>query len=1346
MAIASVLDRIADGPRAYDNWRLSSRASLSGLAMVVGVQIVIGLVLALIIRLVGGFQNNAVVNLVTGGFVIGSALAGPITMLVWSLLFFNVAGIVLGLFFGTWINLPSWWHAAADQWSAGTSIPTTIFLSLIGALVLWVAASRGFAIGWSILMKKLFKSLRSRANRDQVSHEDVVRSSAAKSVLPSEAEARRAISAVDSAGEEGIILRAPSISPRSAQIEEPVAPLTQEDRSSLYEGLAGSPTDPLLAGLHKEYDPLTKPTIELAKDDVAAVTAPPQDEVVESPPSRPKMSPSREMEQRRRKLETMVEIFVDRLHSEGGDQQVIQDFVRKNASDLLSFSATDFEILAGIEGGENLIEASKNARGGSEFIQSSIEKRMENFAAAQTGSGTFEFDSDLSEQKDEALAPPGATNESLEVGPAPASSPGQEIAMGKRLTSLLRRAEAAQATEVEPEAAVIASEVPAAHSVPAEDYSAGPSVDLMSEFVPEMEIINTTAVETVMPVVADELPPQSDALSVGSSFGGRFGETVPVEEDHEITAEGGISFDIAPEAMNDIMTGSGTLIPQQASTAGSLPLDDDSKDDVMQDDILDVPVPRRQAKEIFEALTTIHVATDQVTALRALDDDYDYPVNRAILSAEFVECVGDQAASQARTRFQQIREAYLADPIESARKELDGLISRLVLINSRSLLPGDPRVPVIHAECVAFINMFNESPNLYGVLLNDAMSMMSMLEVCLTKFKGDSVVAPAPVSTRVAQAPLNKNDIDSLSDVLSSVAPTEMSDRLSKHTDPTAAHLSDRYGSSSLVGPSAEELGDSVAPDAAITDPVPPPAEPPPATESTSASDSTTGGGEVDNTDYGFLDDELDDPDPEFGSRYSEGSAIWKNARQRHDDLIDMLARARRQREARLSAEFMSLDDAAGPNDQERARFHHEMEERLAVVVRREEEAKATMDKAIAQRDEVIVDGRDLEQRKHEFEQTQVAFEEARREFDSKLAEGSVLDGASQALIDAATPMFLNVVSLPEELRTAEILRMTAEFDAVKHVSIRVISWSDESRSARQKILAQNGIEESNINRLEPCSATMRVLTVYSAYLAKRLVGQVRLALHLEPDLEASDVIKEVQDRFGDSQVVRKFVGNMAEYDDGRCNDLFSVTLEEQQKLQEYMKTPLSDLRNINQTIEDALKRAAEAEAERDSLETSVDSYRLKNERLSAQLIEAEGSPVGARPLAAAASIDDAAEALGIPRSKFAHGDDGRIFASEMLKKVIGAEVVEGWQAVMIGDKLVFPVIQGAPEFAVVYVNDEPMPIQNAAINVMSRNLQIKSWFAVGVLSELQAIVKEPGALDNVVDANFDLVVARLTS
>lgn len=1360
MAIASILDKIADGPRAYDKWRLSSKATIGGIVMVLGVQLVVGLILAMAIRLLFGLPNNAVVNLLTFGFAVGSALSGPIVMLIWSVLFFNLAGIMLGMFFGVWINLPSWWHAAADQWASGTSIPGVIFLSLVGAFVLWVAASKGFSIGWGILTMKLFNALRNRAKGEQVSRVEAVRSSAEKSVLPSEAEARRAIAAVDSAGEDGIILRAPSLTGRTPEPEAPPAPLTSDDRSSIYESLGGSSNDPLLEGLHKDIDP--SETISLSKDEADPVPAAPAVAVAPAavaPP--PKQSPSKDREQRRRRLETMVEIFIDRIHTEGAEQNVMQDYVRKNSAELKSFSAMDFEILSEIDGGENLIEASKNARGGMPVAEAVIEERIDNFAAAQMGAGNFVFDNDTDE-----AAPAEA--------PAPEPekpSGGQEIAMGKRLASLLRRATEGDDVPDEPVAADPAPVVEPVVEV-ASEPEVGTSNSLMAEMFPGMVIVDSTTDVPDMRAAATPVVSAADLkedeisgellIPEEAPFGGRFGENVAAsEDDHEIKTEDGMSFSIASEATSDIVTGSGTMVPQDTSLAGSLPLSDDSKDDEMQDDFANVPVPPIQAKEIYEILTTVHVASDQIDALRLSDAKYSYPTNRAILSSEFTERLGDQAAAQARNRFQHIREAYLADPVQSMRNELDSVLSRLKTIASRPITVGDPRVFVIHGEVNELAEKINASPTTFGDLLVEAQQMIDLLEQCLVHYRGDG--APSAPKPPVATAPpppppLSRQDFNETGDALSAMAPAGMADRLGGHDDPKAAHLAERFSGASRVGPTAEELG-GAEPDApAPVAPQAPPAPPADAPVDTAASPSSVDGDVIDNEDYGLSDEDIDRVYEPFKSDYAEGTMAWKMARNSYDQMIDIQERARLQRDARRAREardILSFDDAAGPGPEEQARFHLEMEERLAEVVRREEAARAEQarldeereairregDEVRKQRDEVISDATDIDNQRR-------ALEEVRADVDARSSEPT-MDFASKMLVEAGKGFFKIIPELPEELCTPDILRMSAEFDAVKITHLKMVNWSDDTRGDRKQSLENAGLDEKSIHRLEPCSVSLHVLKVYTSYLAKNLVVLFREHLNLSPDLSPTEVVAKIHERFGDDRAIRRLTGNMEDYDDSRCMNLFAATMEEQAKLAEYMQMPLSELRSITKTISELTARAETAEADRASMEESMKSYRTKSERLQLELEASERSGEnrgGSKSFSQERSIDDTAESLGVSRENYVV--HGKVQVEALLEAVSGAEVVPDASCVVIADKLFFSDVQLSADGISVITTAGAESVEGLATSIRFRYPAVKSWFVVTSLSKLQAIVKDKEVLSSVqvIDLDFDAIIKAIVS
>lgn len=131
------------------------RSSRTGLAGVLAVHALIGLISGLAIGAVFGIPLNVLSIVFLIAFVAGNVIGGPFSFLVWTAVIVPVTGLIAGYTMGTWVASPAWWGVLRSGWEEGNPIPGWFTIAVPSWILFWVAASRGVAKVFDIMFDKL---------------------------------------------------------------------------------------------------------------------------------------------------------------------------------------------------------------------------------------------------------------------------------------------------------------------------------------------------------------------------------------------------------------------------------------------------------------------------------------------------------------------------------------------------------------------------------------------------------------------------------------------------------------------------------------------------------------------------------------------------------------------------------------------------------------------------------------------------------------------------------------------------------------------------------------------------------------------------------------------------------------------------------------------------------------------------------------------------------------------------------------------------------------------------------------------------------------------------------------
>lgn len=161
---------IADTGKSWLKWRFLKRQTIGGWALVFIAQAIVGALLFLGVMHLLGAPLSLPVIYAAVFFSIGCGLSGVVFSLLWATLFLQIIGAITGATLGVWFGLPSWWSAAAAEWTNGTVIPKSVIA--VGLLIppLWCASCvllhKAWFKGWNMAFDKIISFFSSEGKKD----------------------------------------------------------------------------------------------------------------------------------------------------------------------------------------------------------------------------------------------------------------------------------------------------------------------------------------------------------------------------------------------------------------------------------------------------------------------------------------------------------------------------------------------------------------------------------------------------------------------------------------------------------------------------------------------------------------------------------------------------------------------------------------------------------------------------------------------------------------------------------------------------------------------------------------------------------------------------------------------------------------------------------------------------------------------------------------------------------------------------------------------------------------------------------------------------------------------------
>lgn len=296
-------------------------------------------------------------------FAIGAGLSGVAFSVMWATLFFQLAGLVLGLSMGYWINLPSWWTLVGQEWEQGSTIPKSFILTGIFLPPLWTALCTPLHKLWSWMLLMVFDKLKGMLSRKE--SVDERRRTAAKRLAVSDIEAERALKETRTDAEGLIVVARSKIVREENALEE-----LEEDDVDPYEALSVGADAPELSGL-SDAAAKTRQKVDASgavlKDDspassggpaAAGTSASPESDARpprENPPAPQVATPAAPMSgSERHRLTFLAEEYNIAMTTGMDEQKSLADFVGKHREALLGMSDADIHFLRMMSDGAGL--------------------------------------------------------------------------------------------------------------------------------------------------------------------------------------------------------------------------------------------------------------------------------------------------------------------------------------------------------------------------------------------------------------------------------------------------------------------------------------------------------------------------------------------------------------------------------------------------------------------------------------------------------------------------------------------------------------------------------------------------------------------------------------------------------------------------------------------------------------------------------------------------------------------------------------------------------------------------------------------------------------------------------
>lgn len=132
-------------PMRAINWVKKTKSSWGGWFAMTAAQVAVGVSIALLAGLVLGVPLNPFSIAILVGFALGSAIGGPFSFALWSVILITLTGLGSGLITGAWVSSPSWWRTLAAGWQNNEAVPGWFMVAVPVWMLFWIAASRGIA-------------------------------------------------------------------------------------------------------------------------------------------------------------------------------------------------------------------------------------------------------------------------------------------------------------------------------------------------------------------------------------------------------------------------------------------------------------------------------------------------------------------------------------------------------------------------------------------------------------------------------------------------------------------------------------------------------------------------------------------------------------------------------------------------------------------------------------------------------------------------------------------------------------------------------------------------------------------------------------------------------------------------------------------------------------------------------------------------------------------------------------------------------------------------------------------------------------------------------------------------
>lgn len=376
---------LVETARNWIRWRAAKRATLLGWIGVFAGQALAGAIVFALVLLVLDAPFNAATIYTGSFFAIGCAVSGVLFGSLWALIFLQIIGIGLGLSYGVWFNLPSWWEAAALEWRNGSNIP--VLVVVLGLVIPPVWSLSCFIVhkGWIKVIDMVFSRL--IASLSGKPSEADRRKAAAKDLKVSDSEADRAMRETETEPEGLTVIGRSRIVREEQEHDEP-----EPEGESLYGSLAVDGNDAELEGL-SESAAKSKQTVDASgavipgdhapqsekptfTDDFSSPFEAKQDVAEPSKPSQEtEEDDGRIRAEDRTRLMFVTDDYNVMMTQTSDESQALLDFMERHTSTLLGLSDQEIAFLRSLPDGAGLgvAEAAMQIQTGMSSVDTTFE-------------------------------------------------------------------------------------------------------------------------------------------------------------------------------------------------------------------------------------------------------------------------------------------------------------------------------------------------------------------------------------------------------------------------------------------------------------------------------------------------------------------------------------------------------------------------------------------------------------------------------------------------------------------------------------------------------------------------------------------------------------------------------------------------------------------------------------------------------------------------------------------------------------------------------------------------------------------------------------------------------------